>query len=43
MLSRPAITHSFFDVTGLDCKPGDVMVLEAIPFKVDSAVERVSE
>ena len=43
MLSRPAITHSFFDVTGLDCKPGDVMVLEAIPFKVDSAVERVYE
>lgn len=43
MLGRPATTHSFFDVTGLACKPGDKMVLDAAPLKVNAAVERVYE
>lgn len=43
MLGRPATTHSFFDVTGLDCKPGDKMILEVAPLKVNAAVERVYE
>ncbi len=43
MLGRPATTHSFFDVTGLDCKPGDKMVLDAAPLKVNAAVERIYE
>ncbi len=43
MLGRPATTHSFFDVTGLACKPGDKMVLDAAPLKVNAAVERIYE
>lgn len=43
MLGRPATTHSFFDVTGMDCKPGDKMILEVAPLKVDAAVERIYE
>ena len=43
MLGRPATTHSFFDVTGLDCKPGDKMILEVAPLKVNASVERVYE
>lgn len=43
MLGRPATTHAFFDVTGLDCKPGDMAVLNLAPLKVDGGVERVYE
>lgn len=43
MLGRPATTHSFFDVTGLDCKAGDKMILDAAPLKVNAAVERIYE
>ncbi len=43
MLGRPATTHSFFDVTGMDCKPGDKIILEVAPLKVDAAVERIYE
>lgn len=43
LLGRPATTHSFFDVTGMDCKPGDKMILEVAPLRVDAAVERIYE
>ncbi|MBQ8894669.1 MAG: alanine racemase [Clostridia bacterium] len=43
MLGRPATTHSFFDVTGIDCRPGDRVVLELPPLKADSGVERAYE
>lgn len=43
MLGRPATTHSFFDVTGVPCKPGDKMILEAAPLKINAAVERIYE
>lgn len=43
MLGRPATTHSFFDVSGMDCKPGDKMILEVAPLKVNATVERVYE
>ena len=43
MIGRPATTHSFFDVTNVSCQPGDVMVLDIPPMKVDALVERSYE
>ena len=43
MLGRPATTHAFFDVTGLECRPGDRVVLDWAPLKVDAGVERSYE
>ncbi len=43
LLGRPATTHSFFDVTDIPCAPGDVMILEVPPMKVDASVERIYE
>lgn len=43
LLGRPATTHSFFDAAGADCRPGDRVILELPPLKVDGGVERVYE
>lgn len=43
MLGRPATTHSFFDVTGMEDCLGKTMTLRISPMQVDGAVERVYE
>lgn len=43
MLGRPATNHSFYDVTGIPCQEGDIMILDVAPMKVDAAVERIYE
>ncbi len=43
MLGRPATTHSFFDVTGMEDCLGKTMILSVPPMQVDGAVERIYE
>lgn len=43
MIGRPATTHSFFDVSGLDVRPGQKMVLNLSPLQINGAVERIYE
>ncbi len=43
MIGRLATTHSFFDVTGVPCREGDLITLDLAPLKVDASVERVYE
>ncbi len=41
LVSRIGLTNIFVDVTGTDCKAGDIASFEVNPLTVDSAVERV--
>ena len=43
MLGRPATTHSFFDVTGMEDCLGKTMTLRISPMQVDGSVERIYE
>lgn len=43
MIGRPATTHSFFDVSGLEDVLGKKMVLNVPPLQVNASVERVYE
>ncbi len=43
MIGRPATTHSFFDVSGVEDALGKKMILNVPPLQVDGSVERVYE
>ncbi len=43
MIGRPATTHSFFDVSGLEDCLGKNMVLNVPPLQVNASVERIYE
>ncbi len=43
MIGRPATTHSFFDVSGLDIRPGQTMVIALSPLQINGTVERIYE
>lgn len=43
MIGRPATTHSFFDVSGLDIRPGQKMVIGLSPLQINGTVERIYE
>ena len=43
MIGRPATTHSFFDVSGLDVQAGQKMVFGLSPMQINGTVERIYE
>ena len=43
MLGRPATTHSFFDVTGMEDCLGKTVTLRVSPMQADGSVERIYE
>lgn len=43
MIGRPATTHSFFDVSGLDIRAGEKMVIPLSPLQINGTVERIYE
>ncbi len=43
MIGRPATTHSFFDVSGLDVQAGQKMVIGLSPMQINGTVERIYE
>lgn len=40
LAGRVGLANVVFDVTGVDCRPGDIVTLEVNPLMVDSAVNR---
>lgn len=43
MIGRPATTHSFFDVTGLEICAGQRMIVPLSPLQINGTVERIYE
>ena len=43
MIGRPATTHSYFDVTGMEDCLGKKMILQVSPLQINASVERIYE